>query len=287
LTVHVALRHVTHYKYDRAVALGPQIVRLRPAPHSPTPVLGYALKVTPADHAIDWQCDAHGNQVAHLTFAHPADELTIEVELTAAMTEPGPAPQATAAGAGAAPVPALAPYLHQPPATARLQKYLETLPRHTTPPLDFVAGLAGRLRHELRYLVREAPGVQTPEETLERASGSCRDFAWLLVQLLRRRGLAARFVSGYLIHLEAGNLAAAGAAGNTADLHAWCEVYLPDAGWVGVDPSMGGFAGAGYIPLAVGATPEDTAPVTGYTEKSGVELGYEMRVMRLAGTPGA
>jgi uncharacterized protein (DUF2126 family) len=295
LTIHVALRHVTHYTYDRMVGIGPQVVRLRPAPHSRTPILSYSLKVTPAEHFINWQQDPQGNYLARLVFPEKAKELKIEVDLVAEMAVINPfdfflEPEAEKVpfkydGALAH---ELAPYLIKLPATPLFQKYLDAVPREPLPTIDFLVMLNQMVQKDVRYLIRMEPGVQSPEETLINASGSCRDSTWLLVQLLRHLGMAARFVSGYLIQLKADVKSLDGPSGTEVDftdLHAWCEVYLPGAGWVGLDPTSGLFAGEGHIPLAATPEPGNAAPVTGFTDKAEVEFGHEMSVTRVFEAP--
>ena len=295
MTIHVALRHVTHYRYDRLIGIGPQVVRLRPAPHSRTPILSYSLKVTPANHFINWQQDPQGNYMARLVFPEKARELKIEVDLVAEMAVINPfdfflEPEAEKIPFKYDPSLAqeLAPYLIKLPATPLFQKYLDAIPRDPLPTIDFLVMLNQSLQRDIRYLIRMEPGVQTPEETLINASGSCRDSTWLLVQLMRHLGMAARFVSGYLIQLKADVKSLDGPSGTEVDftdLHAWCEVYLPGAGWVGLDPTSGLFAGEGHIPLAATPEPGNAAPVTGATDKAEVEFGHEMSVTRIFEAP--
>ena len=295
MSIHVALHHVTHYRYDRPVNLGPQIVRLRPAPHSRTRILSYALKVLPQGHFINWQQDPQGNYLARLVFPEQTRELKIEVDLVAEMAVFNPfdfflepyaeqIPFAYTAGERVE----LAPCLQALPATPRFAGYLASIGRTPTPSVDFLVALNQRLARDIRYLIRLEPGVQTPEQTLEKGSGSCRDSAWLLVQLLRHLGLAARFVSGYLIQLTADVKALDGPSGTEVDftdLHAWCEVYLPGAGWIGLDPTSGLFAGEGHIPVACSPEPSSAAPVSGGVDPCECEFSHEMRVERIWEAP--
>ncbi len=295
MSIHVALHHVTHYRYDRPVALGPQIVRLRPAPHSRTRILSYALKVAPGEHFINWQQDPQGNYLARLVFPEKTRELKVEVDLVAEMAVFNPfdfflepyaekIPFAYTEGERRE----LAPYLTTLPATPRFADYLGGIERTPRPSVDFLVALNQRLSRDVRYLIRLEPGVQTPEETLEKASGSCRDSAWLLVQLLRHLGLAARFVSGYLIQLTADVKALDGPSGTEVDftdLHAWCEVYLPGAGWIGLDPTSGLFAGEGHIPLACSPEPSSAAPISGLIDECECDFSHEMRVERIWEAP--
>ncbi|WP_374439371.1 transglutaminase family protein [Pseudomonas panipatensis] len=295
MSIHVALQHVTHYRYDRAVNLGPQLVRLRPAPHSRTRILGYSLKVQPGKHFINWQQDPQGNYLARLVFPEQTRELRIEVDLVAEMAVFNPfdfflEPYAERIpfDYGADEQRELAPYLACLPATPLFAAYLAGLDREPRPSVDYLVELNQRLARDVRYLIRLEPGVQTPEQTLQLASGSCRDSAWLLVQLLRHLGLAARFVSGYLIQLTADQKALDGPSGTEVDftdLHAWCEVYLPGAGWIGLDPTSGLFAGEGHIPLACSPEPSSAAPISGAVDPCDVEFSHEMRVERVWEAP--
>ncbi len=291
MSIHVALKHVTHYAYDRLVSLGPQVVRLRPAPHSRTRVLSYALKIEPGEHFINWQQDPFANYQARLVFPEPTREFKVTVDLVAEMAvynpfdfflephaEKIPFQYASAQAQG------LAPYLAPAPLGPQLRAYMAGIDRSARPTVDFLVALNQKLQSDIRYLIRMEPGVQTPEETLTLRSGSCRDSSWLLVQVLRQLGLAARFVSGYLIQLKADVKALDGPSGAEADLtdlHAWCEVFLPGAGWIGLDPTSGLFAGEGHIPLACTPEPSGAAPVEGGVGKCEVSFSHHMAVQRI------
>jgi transglutaminase-like putative cysteine protease len=211
LAIQTALHHVTAYTYDRPVQLGPQIIRLRPAPHCRTRVTGYSLRVTPETHFVNWQQDPHGNWAARFVFPEKTTEFRVEVDLIAEMAVYNPFDFFVEAHAETFPFayePALAeelkPYLAPEPTGERFEAYLATISREAKNTVTFLVDLNLRLSQDIRYVIRMEPGVQEPDETLEMKSGSCRDTAWLLVQILRRLGLAARFVSGYLIQLKIG-----------------------------------------------------------------------------------
>jgi uncharacterized protein (DUF2126 family) len=295
VSIHVALNHVTHYRYDRAVVLSPHVVRLRPAPHSRTRILSYSLTVAPARHFINWQQDPQSNYLARLVFPDKAEELRIDVDLIAEMAVLNPFDfflEPTAAEVpfaySAEESSELAPYLAKADAGPRFAEYLDSISRAATPTADFLVDLNGRLARDVRYLIRLEPGVQTPEQTLELGSGSCRDSGWLLVQLLRHLGLAARFASGYLIQLTPDVKSLDGPSGTSADfadLHAWCEVYLPGAGWIGLDPTSGLLAGEGHIPLACTPEPSAAAPVSGTVDECEVKFEHALRVDRIWQAP--
>ena len=295
MSIHVALSHITHYKYDRLVTLGPQIVRLRPAPHSRTQILSYSLKIEPAEHFINWQQDPFANYQARLVFPQPTCEFKVTVDMVVDMVTLNPFDFFLEPDAEEFPFKynelmarELAPYLVVEPATPLVQAYLDSIdktPRRTN---DFLVSVNQQLQQAIQYAIRMEPGVQTPEETLKLAVGSCRDTGWLLVQLLRHLGLAARFVSGYLIQLKADVKSLDGPSGTDVDftdLHAWCEVFLPGAGWVGLDPTSGLMAGEGHIPLACTPEPSSAAPIEGGVDESEVEFAHHMGVQRIHESP--
>jgi uncharacterized protein (DUF2126 family) len=295
VSIHVALNHVTHYRYDRPVSLGPQIVRLRPAPHCRTRILSYSLKVTPAKHFINWQQDPEANYLGRFVFAEKTEEFRIEVDLVAEMAVLNPFDFFLEPYAETYPFAYqgvdkrdLAPYLVMFRGEPLFKEYLRTIPRERKRTIDWLVELNAKLARDIKYLIRMEPGVQTPELTLTKLSGSCRDSSWLLVQLLRHMGLAARFVSGYLIQLTADMKSLDGPTGpekDFTDLHAWCEVYLPGAGWVGLDPTSGLLAGEGHIPLACTPEPTGAAPVTGAVDKAEVQFEHHMKVERVWEAP--
>ena len=295
MSIHVALNHVTHYRYDRSINLGPQIVRLRPAPHSRTRILSYSMRVEPATHFINWQQDPQSNYLARLVFPDKTSSFRIEIDLVAEMAVLNPfdfflEPSAEhfPFGYEAELVTELEPYMRKGEATPAFEAYLATIPREKTPTNDFLVALNQKLQRDIGYLVRMEPGVQTPEETLVNASGSCRDTGWLLVQLLRHLGLAARFVSGYLIQLKSDVKSLDGPSGTEVDftdLHAWCEVFLPGAGWIGLDPTSGLLAGEGHIPLACSPEPGSAAPVSGAIDECETTFEHSMSVTRVWEAP--
>jgi transglutaminase-like putative cysteine protease len=240
MSIHVALNHVMHYRYDRQVVLGPQIIRLRPAPHCRTRILSYSLRIVPGEHFINRQQDPQANYLARVVFPKPARELRIEVDLVAEMAVLNPFDffledyaQKIPFRYEAAEERGLAPFRITGPATPALTRYLAGIAREPQATVDFLVELNRRLAAEVKYVIRLEPGVQSPDETLEKRSGSCRDSAELLVQILRHLGFAARFVSGYLIQLTADLKPTDGPAGPSQDftaLHAWCEVYSPAKG---------------------------------------------------------
>lgn len=298
MSIRVALHHQSHYIFDRKVTAAPHEIRLRPAAHTRTPILSYSLNIKPEKHFIHWQQDAYGNFVARITFPEATTTMTITVDLIADMTIINPFDFFVEEWAEHFPFQypsslqvELAPFLKTelpgPLLHAWLQKTRDELPANLTT-TNFLVALNQRLHQHIAYLIRMEPGVQSCEETLTKQSGSCRDSAWLLVQILRHFGIAARFVSGYLIQLAADEKPLDGPAGPSADftdLHAWCEAYIPGAGWVGLDATSGLLAGEGHIPLAVTAIPASAAPIIGMTDICQSQLAVDMVVTRIHEDP--
>src|SRR5882762_5315848 len=295
MSILASIHHVTRYRYDRPVTLGPQAIRLRPAPHSRTRVPSYSLTVTPAQHFVNWQQDPHGNWIARFVFPEKTTEFSIAVDLTADIEVVNPFDFFIEPYAETFPFAypsdlreELTPYLAVEAAGPHLARLLAAIPRERRNTVDFLVELNQRLQRDIRYLIRLEPGVQTPEETLASAAGSCRDTAWLLVHVLRHLGMAARFVSGYLIQLKPDVQALDGPAGTDkdfTDLHAWTEVYLPGAGWIGFDPTSGLLCGEGHLPVAATPHYRSAAPITGAVDFAEVDFVFEMRVSRLAEQP--
>jgi uncharacterized protein (DUF2126 family)/transglutaminase-like putative cysteine protease len=290
------LHHSTRYAYDRPVTLGPQIVRLRPAPHCRTPVLAYSLKIAPENHFINWQQDPHGNYLARLVFPEKTEEFSITVDVLAEMAVYNPFDFFIEDYAQKFPftyaeslTKDIAAYVEVDPAGPLLRSYVDAIPRAEMGTVDFLVMLNQNLHQKINYVVRMEPGVQTPEETLQLGSGSCRDSGWLLVQILRHLGLAARFVSGYLIQLKPDVKSLDGPAGTDhdfTDLHAWAEVYIPGAGWVGLDPTSGLFAGESHLPLAATPHYSSAAPIEGcISGEAHADFSFDMTVERVDEKP--
>ncbi len=295
MTIRTAIHHVTEYKFDRLVALSPHVLRLRPAAHSRTPIHGYSLKITPENHFINWQQDPFGNFLARLVFPEKTKSLKIEVEVIADMTVINPFDFFVEPSAEKYPFKydkvlkqELHPYLEIEDDGPLIKKWVDSVPKKPMPINDFLVYLNQRLQGEIGYNIRMEPGVQDSDTTLKIKKGSCRDTGWLLVQILRHLGLAARFTSGYLVQLTSDIKSLDGPSGpvqDFTDLHAWCEVYIPGAGWVGLDPTSGLFASEGHIPLACTPSPGSAAPITGGMDKCEVEFSFSNEVIRIHEDP--
>ncbi|WP_131195301.1 DUF2126 domain-containing protein [Lichenihabitans psoromatis] len=295
MTIRAAIHHVSDYLYDRAINLGPQTIRLRPAPHCRTKILNYALTVSPANHFINWQQDPSGNWLARVVFPDRTTRLTVTVDLTAELSVINPFDFFVEPSATRYPfvyssdvLADLSAYLKPDPVGPAVRSFMAKLPTEADLTVNFLVDLNIRVQQAVSYLIRLEHGVQTPDETLTRGSGSCRDSAWLLVQVLRHLGFGARFVSGYLIQLKADVDPAEGPLGTRVDftdLHAWAEVFLPGAGWIGLDATSGLLCGEGHIPLA--ATPHfsTASPIEGLLDPCQTEFRHTMEVSRVAEAP--
>jgi uncharacterized protein (DUF2126 family)/transglutaminase-like putative cysteine protease len=290
--IQVALHHRSHYRYDKAVSLGPQTIQLRPAPHGRTAILSYSLAVTPADHILNWLSDPLANHLARVIFPNKTRDFVVDVDLVADLTPVNPFAFFIEPGYETYPfdyteelASTLSPYLLAEPSGPLLREFVASIPVHTQGTLNLLVDLNKRTRDEVEYTTRYEHGVQSCEQTLAEGTGSCRDSAWLLVQILRNLGMAARFVSGYLIQMATENGSPDGPATDSADLHAWAEVFIPGAGWIGMDATSGLFTAEGHIPLTCTPTAQQAAPIVGTVERSGVEFHYEMSVRRLHEAP--
>jgi uncharacterized protein (DUF2126 family)/transglutaminase-like putative cysteine protease len=289
--IQVALKHRTRYRYEEPISLGPQIIRLRPALHCRTPILSYSLDIKPPGHQLIWQVDASSNQQARVLFPIKTSEFVVEVNLVADLSPLNPFdflldPIVEQYPFQYAPEVArdLHPSLLVDPPGPLLHAFIESCRGQRIGTVNLLLLANRKVRDEIAYVTRLEHGIQTSEETLQKLSGSCRDSAWLLVECLRNLGIAARFVSGYLIQLAEAKAELNGsdstAESDTADLHAWAEAFLPGAGWIGLDPTSGLLASEGHIPLACTSSPEQAAPISGTAERASTDFGYEMSVSR-------
>ena len=293
--IKIALHHRTQYLYDKAVSLGPQVIQLRPTPHCRTPILSYSLDITPAQCILNWQLDPHANYLARLLILDKTKEFVVDVNLVADLTPVNPFDFFLEPGFEIFPFQYtseltgdLEPFRSTEPAGPLMREFLRGVSRQPQGTVAFLVALNKRVRDEVGYTTRLEHGVQSCEETLSLRTGSCRDSAWLLVEICRHLGIAARFVSGYLIQLASDELAVDGEGGPTVDsaaLHAWAEVYLPGAGWIGMDPTSGLFTAEGHIPLVCTPSAAQAAPIGGTVEPAKVDFHFEMSVKRLDEAP--
>ncbi|MDO6759476.1 transglutaminase family protein [Tamlana sp. 2_MG-2023] len=295
MALKIVISHKTKYKYDRKVSLSPHIFRLRPAPHSRTPIESYSIKIKPENQFFNWQQDPFGNYVARLVFPDKTDELSIDVEIIADLKTINPFDFFIEESAEEFPFKysdtirkELQPYLEITDEGKLIQDFIKTIDYTPRKTIYFLIDINRKIYEYLSYNIRMEPGVQSCEETLERKNGSCRDFAWLFVQTLRHLGFGARFVSGYLVQLKSDEKSLDGPSGpeeDFTDLHAWAEVYLPGAGWIGFDATSGLLAGEGHIPLACTPSFESAAPVSGATDVCETEFFFENSVTRIFESP--
>ena len=295
MALKVVLSHKTHYTYDKYIHLSPHVIRLRPAPHSRTPIESYSLNITPKEHFINWQQDPFGNYLARIVFPEKVKEFGIDVEIIADMITINPFDFFVEDGAKDFPFAykdalkkELIPYLEIEEQGKKLTDFIKSLDLTPRPINDFLVYLNIEIYKYLKYTIRLESGVQTCEVTLDKKLGSCRDYAWLFVQVLRHLGLAARFVSGYLVQLKADVKSLDGPSGpeeDFTDLHAWTEVYIPGAGWIGLDATSGLFAGEGHIPLACTPHYESAHAIEGLSDKCETVFEFSNTVKRIFESP--
>lgn len=291
MSIKVSLFHQTCYSYDRLVYLSPHLFRLKPAAHSRIPITDYSFSISPPNHIQHIQQDPFGNFITRIDFNGPIRAMTVEVNLVADITPINPFDFYLDTYAQFFPFAYeaqlrkdLSPYLEVSNPGPKMQQLLNQIDQSSRGIVDFLIMLNQLVYQNIAYTERMQPGVQTSEESLMQSLGSCRDSAWLLVQLLRHLGLAARFVSGYLVQLAPTAPVPGQTSGSDKDilaLHAWAEVYIPGAGWVGLDATSGLLAGEGHIPLAGTPYPESAAPVTGTTDVCETTFSYSSKITRL------
>ena len=295
MALKIVISHKTKYKYDRSVKLSPHIFRLRPAPHSRTPIESYSLKIQPDNHFFNWQQDPFGNYLARVVFPDKTEELSIDVEIIADLKTINPFDFFVEESAEEFPFTysdtikkELLPYLEVTEHGKLLKDFVKTFDMSPRKTIYFLIDVNKKIYDYLSYNIRMEPGVQSCEDTLTKRTGSCRDFAWLFVQALRHLGFGARFVSGYLVQLKSDEKSLDGPSGpeeDFTDLHAWAEVYLPGAGWIGFDATSGLLASEGHIPLACTPSFESAAPVFGLSDVCETTFEFENSVTRIFESP--
>ncbi len=282
----IRIQHRTTYSYKQPVTFGEHRIMIRPREGHDVHIESSVLEIHPA-HSIRWMRDVNGNSLAKIVFSERAAELVFYSELVLTQYDTNPLDFLMEESAVNYPfvyepesLPELTPFMAilYPRATASLREWLMQFykPGDKIRTIDLLQRINLHICKNFRYSRRDAAGVQTPEETLRLNSGSCRDFAALLLEACRCWGLASRFVSGYM-------LCEATAAGG-ASTHAWAEVYLPGAGWKGFDPTSGLMTGAQHVPVAVSRNPENAAPVAGSFEgriNDCLGLQVEVRVTQI------
>jgi len=261
----IRIRHRTTYNYGTPVTFGQHKIMIRPREGHDLHIESSILEISPA-HTIHWMRDVEGNSIARVDFAETATQLMIYSELILEHYDSNPLDFILDETAVHYPfvyepdsLPELAPFMHiiYPKDAVRLKDWLNQFwkPGDHTETLALLQNVNRHINHTFQYQRRDEPGVQTPGETLQKNSGSCRDFATLFLEACRCWGLAARFVSGYM------QCEATEAGG--ASTHAWIEVYLPGAGWKGFDPTSGILTGSQHVTVAVARNPENATPIAG------------------------
>jgi len=276
--------HRTYYNFSGLVQLEPHALRLRPRSGPELHIESSTLNITPAA-SLRWHRDVEDNAVAIATFDTPASQLAIESEVIIQQYNEAPLDFLVDVYATDYPFAydaddriVLAPYMRSSrlPLHDPLVKWVSHVWRASEAIQTYalLERLCVHINQSLTYQIREAPGVQTPADTLTRGTGSCRDFANLFMEAVRHLGLAARFVSGYL-HAEP-------SSANYGSTHAWAEVFLPGAGWKGFDPTIGKIVGTDHTAVAVARLPESVPPIAGsFLGPAGADLDVGVWVTEL------
>lgn len=259
----IRINHVTEYHYHSAVTFGEHRAMLRPREGHDLHIVSSSASLTPAAD-VRWLRDFYGNSVAVLTFLEPSDCLRLASDVLVEIHDVDPLDCQIKPTAEAYPfqyplheqveiVPYRVPsYEHDGPA---LQEWLKSIYQagRSISTFQLLNALNSRIFETFRYVRREEHGVQTPCETLQKGSGSCRDYAVFMMEAVRHLGFAARFVTGYIQM----------ANDQHGATHAWTEVYVPGAGWCGFDPTNNKTAGAEHVAVGVAREQEKAAPLTG------------------------
>lgn len=272
----IHIQHCTSYKYDRLVTLGPQYIRLTPSSHYPLDLEYYSLNIDPEPSSKEWFNDIYENKIANILFSCPTSNFNIEVNLKAKLRPINIINFELPNCSKKYPFfyshderKKILPFLSAPEPTILFENFVNNILVFNKPTIELISEINKIVFNYLEYEKRNEPGIFSPEETLYLKKGSCRDFAWLLVNIFRKLGIASRFVSGYSIVY------------NEVDLHAWCEVYLPSRGWIGLDATSGVFCSEYYIPLAAAPFPSATAPVEGLISSCKSSFNVEMNLERV------
>lgn len=274
----VSVKHRIDYAYDHKVLLSPHRFRLAPQPDTYSLIEEYSFVLRPANR-LYWQHDVYGNKMVRADFADRTDFMSLEVTLDIQQNSFNPFDVLVDNESQCFPFlypamvkNALLPYLQiVDRSSAALSAFVGDTEKFYGETLSFLVKLNMYVCNHIGYVCRIEEGVQSCEMTLKARTGSCRDSAWLMVQVLRRLGLASRFVSGYLIQLGT-------VSGDSVELHAWAEVFIPGASWIGLDTTSGLFTSEGHIALAAGPGPEQVAPVEGLTELCSVSMTYQFEL---------
>ena len=287
---HLVIRHVTEYRYAEPVGFGRHRMMFRPRDSHTLRLIDSTLKISPTPERVRWAYDVFGNSVAHADFGDAtSDTLRFESMIGLLHYEASEPTHLLSPTAEQYPfrysdeeLPDLLPVMamHQDAGTQRVMEWASNVARGKTASLDLLAALMSEIRTSIAYRRRQNVGTQTPSETLELRTGTCRDFAWLMIEILRGLGFAARFVSGYIYSPNRSSHQGGGAT------HAWVQVYLPGSGWIEMDPTNGIFGNRDLIRIAVARHHQQAKPLSGaFIGKRTSYRGIDVSVSVLEQTP--